>query len=149
MSAGNFTLLNAAKLKCFNGTIHLNSDTFKVALLTNSFAAATTFTGTSTNAQYSDVTAVEVSGTGYTAGGATLGSSSLTANAGTVTFTGNSVAWTGATFTAKYAVVYSSTASNHDILGYMDLDTGAPGGDSATNGTFTVNWNASGIFTAA
>lgn len=149
MSAGTFTLLNVAKLKCFNGTIHLNSDTFKVALLTNAFSAANTFTGTSTNAQYSDVSAVEVSGTGYTAGGAALGSSALTSNAGVVTFTGNSASWTSATFTAKYAVIYSSTASNHDILGYMDLDTSAPTGDSATNGTFTVNWNASGIFTAA
>lgn len=149
MSAGNFTILNVAKLKCFNGTIHLGSDAFKVALLTNAFAAANTFTGTSTNGQYSDVSANEITGTGYSAGGATLGSSALTANAGTVTFTGNSVSWTSATFTAKYAVIYSTTASNHDILGYMDLDTGAPAGDSATNGTFTVNWNASGIFTAA
>jgi hypothetical protein len=148
MSAGTFTVLNDAKIKLFNQVIKLNSDTFHVALLTNAVALSNTFVGSSTNAQYSDITS-EVTGTGYTAGGATMGSPALTTSAGTVTFTGNSVSWTSATFAAKYAVIYDYTATNKDIVGYMDLDTGAPGGDAATNGTFTVNWNGSGIFTAA
>ena len=144
MAAGNFTLLDTAKLKILNGTIHLNSDTFKACLTNSSVALSATFTGTSGQGEYSDLSAGEVTGTGYTAGGQVVNSVTLSGTTGTVTFTGNSVSWTNATITALNIVVYSSTASNKDILGYMQLDSTA---DSSTNGTFTVNWNASGIFT--
>ena len=148
MAAGNFTPLNVAKLKYFNQVVKLNSDAFKVALTTSSFAAATTYTGTSANAQYSDLSAVEVTGTGYTAGGQST-TTTLTANAGVVTFNGTGVSWPSSTITAKYAVVYDNTSTNKDIVGYMDLETTQPSGISSTNGTFTVNFNASGLFTVS
>jgi hypothetical protein len=146
MSAGNFTFVAEAKLKILNQTIKLNSDTFKLALTNSSVAISPTFTGTSTNAQYSDIIAGEVQGSGYTAGGQVIGSPTLTLANSTVTFNGNAVSWTSATIAATNAVVYSNTATNKDILGYMSLDSNA-NTISSTNGTFTVSFNAAGLFT--
>lgn len=147
MAAGSFTVLNTAKLKIVNGTIALGSHAFKAALFTSSLSISATFTGTSTNAQYGDLSNEVANGNGYLTGGATLSSVSLTGSTGTVTFTSAAPSWSSATFTAKYLVIYDNTNANKDIVGFMDLDTGAPSGDSATAGTFTVNPNASGWFT--
>jgi hypothetical protein len=162
MAAGNFTLLNLGKLKIVDGTIVLGTNTFKAALTTAAwtntaaFPPATAFVGTSGAARYADLatagtssTNVEVAnGNGYTTGGVALTGISLTQTTGTVTFTSAAVSWSSATFDAKYIVVYSNTATNKDILGYMDLNVASTTAVvSPSNGTLTVTWNASGMFT--
>ena len=46
--------------------------------------------------------------------------------------------WTGATFSARYAVVYNTSTSR--IKAVFDFGT-----KSVTGGTFTIQWNASGL----
>lgn len=116
--------------------------TIKCALLTNSATI-----NQDTNEVWSDLSANEVSGTGYSAGGYTLtpadpasGSGShqikLDADDATWTITGSLAA------PAKYAVIYGG-ASSH-LLGWADFDTETL---SPTNGTMTVTWNSNGILT--
>lgn len=142
MAAGAFTILNTAKKKLVDGTFDLDTHTWKVALLTT----ATALTAATTVDTYAEITS-QVTGTGYTAGGATLSGVSLTGTS-TITFDANDVTWSASTITAKWAVLYSDTATNKDILGYVDLDTTSGSTTvSSTAADFTITWNASGIFT--
>lgn len=116
------------------------SDTIKVLLCTSSYTPAQ-----DTHVFHSDITN-EVTGTGYTEGGATLGSKTLDYTAGTnvIKFDGADVAWTSSTITARYAVIYDdtpATSATKPLLGYVDF-----GADQSTvNGTFTITWDAAGI----
>lgn len=150
MAAGTFTILNKAKQKLVDGTMDLDSHTFNAALATNAWSPSATYVGTSTNAQYSDVGAAEVAnGNGYTTGGKALTGVALSTATGTVTWTSSAPSWSASTFSAKYLIIYDFTATNKDILGYMDLETTVGTGVSPSNGTLTVNPNASGWFTLA
>lgn len=149
MAAGTFTVLNKAKKKLTDGTFDLDTHTWKVALCTSTFTPTAAFAGTSTDARYSDITGEVANGNGYTTGGATLASVTLVESSGTVTFDAADVVWTGATFAAKWAVIYNNTDANKGILGYVDLETSVGSGLSPSNGTLTVAWNAAGIFTVA
>lgn len=142
MAAGNFTVTHAAKLKIANGTFgNMSTATYKAALVT----ASSTLTAAGAPATYAAITNQVANGNGYSTGGATLTGITVTESGGTVTFDAADVAWNSATFTAKWVVIYSDTATNKDVLGFMDLET--TGSVSPSNGTLTVQWNAAGLFT--
>lgn len=132
-------LYNAFKGDLMEKQVNLASggDTIKVGLLdtNHSFSAA--------NSVWGDVSANEVSGTGYTAGGATLASQTVT-TAATTKFDGTDSTWTTATFTAYHAVLYDNT--NTDSL-MCSFDFG--GAKTVSAGTFTIQWHADGIITLA
>jgi len=115
------------------------SQTIKVALCTSSYAP-----NQDSHDYFDDITN-EVTGTGYTAGGATLGSKTCTVSGKVTTFDAADTSWTSSTITARYAVIYfaSGTAGTSLLIGYIDF-----GADqSSSSGTFQITWNASGIFT--
>lgn len=74
MSAANFYAQAVAN--AFKGNIKIGTNTIKVALLTSSHSPSL-----ESNAQWSDVSSNEASGTNYTAGGATASSPTLTVTA--------------------------------------------------------------------
>lgn len=127
----------------FNKEIDLDTDTIKVMLCT-----ASGYTPNQDTHQYKSSVTGEVSGTGYTAGGATISGVSVSYNTGTnvLSFDGGDVSWTGATLTGgnapRYAVIYDDTAASDPLIGYVDFgdDSYAPNG-----GTLTIAWNAAGI----
>lgn len=149
MAVGNFTLLNIAKKKILDGgTIDLDTHTFKLALTLTAQSIDATFAGSSTDARYADLTQEASNGSGYTTGGTTLTTVTLTRSTGTITWDADDVTFSSLSKTFKYGVIYSNTATNKDILGFVDFDT-TPGSLTITAANFTVSWNASGIFTAA
>lgn len=123
------------------GSINWPSDTIKVALTTSTYTP-----DQDAHDFFNDVTN-EVTGTGYTAGGATLASKTSTYTSGTNTqaIDAADVTWSTSTITARYAVIYKSTgtASTSPLIGYVDF--GADVISSA--GNFTITWDAAGIFT--
>lgn len=131
----------------FNGVapVDFDTNTIKVILYTNTGNASTL------SLEYlSDITSTEVSGTNYTAGGATIGSIAVTESTGTTTVDGNDVSWTVSASgfsNARYAVIYKSTgtSSTSPLIGLIDF--GADYGNVA--GTLSIEWSASGIFTFA
>jgi hypothetical protein len=133
--------------KAFNKEVDWDSDTIKVALLTNAYTP-----NQDTHDYYDDVVANEVTGTGYTAGGATLAGKTITydgANNVTV-LDANDVTWASSTITARYAVIYDdsgATNAQKALIGYVDFGSD----QSSTNGNFTITWDANGIarFTVA
>lgn len=123
---------NSALEDIANGNIDCNTDTFKVMLTTSSYTG-----NKDTHTKRSDVTN-EVSGTGYSAGGAAV---TLTVTKDTTNdrldISFSTVTWPGSTITARYCVIYKSRggASSADEL----LMMGDFGGDiSTTGGTFTL-----------
>jgi hypothetical protein len=93
---------------------NLNTDTLKI-LLTNVAPVAT-------NAVKADLTDISA-GNGYSAGGTAVGSNAYTQTSGTAKLTGNAVTFTasGGTIGAfRYAVLYNSTATNGELIGWWD-----------------------------
>lgn len=121
--------------------IDLSADTFKILLVsgyTPNFG---------THLVRSDVTG-EVTGTGYTAGGATLTSVTLTKDTSghKDVFTAANPTWATATISATGAVVYQSvgTAGTDRLLCYLDFG----GTITSSAATFTVTIPGTGILVA-
>ncbi len=122
-------LLNVAK-----GNIDLDTDTFKVMLTTSSYSP-----DQDTHDYRNDVTN-EVSGTGYTAGGATLAGVSVTYDAASnqVRVSWTDPTWSTATITARTAVIYKSrggASSADELLAYCTESADV----SSTAATFTLD----------
>ena len=95
-----------------------------------------------------DITAAltEVTGTGYTAGGALLTTKAVTEATRVTKFDADDVEWASSTITARYAVLYDDTpAAEADQYLLIWVDFGE--NKSSENGSFKIQWNASGIFT--
>lgn len=120
------------------------TDTVKFALFTNtitpSFSADTAYGVAPYNAN-------EVSGTGYTAGGVTLGSKTISESpTGTLMIDAADAAWTTSTFSsARGGLMWDDTATAPADAALALVNFGADYG--VTSGTFTVQFAATGIWT--
>lgn len=131
-----------------DGTITVDweaGDTIKVMLITSAAAPVTT-----TDDYINDVSANEVSGTNYTAGGDALSNTSVVRSGATSTVDADDTTWlqnaSGFT-TARYAVVYKDTGTPATSPIFFSIDLTTDRGN--VNGDFTLQWNASGLFTQA
>lgn len=128
-----------------NKEVDWDSDTLKCMLTTATYTPAQ-----DTHQYKSDVTS-EVTGTGYTAGGASLASPTVTYTAGSnvLMLDAGDASWTSSTITLPAngsAVIYDSTPATdatRPLICYQTTDTEV----SSTSGTFTVQFSASGIVT--
>ena len=131
---GNFIL------KALNKEVDFDTYTIKVALLSSSYTP-----DQDAHDYFNDVSAAEVSGTGYTAGGNTLASKTATYDSANnvVILDAADTTWASSTITARYAVVYDSTgtSSTSPLIGYVDFGSD----QSSTSGNFTITWDSTGI----
>lgn len=123
-----------------NGGIDLDTDTIKVMLLSSSHTQ-----NIDTHEYIDDVSANEVSGTGYSAGGAAIGSKvvSVDDTDDEGVFDGADVTWSSSTITARYAAIYKDTGTPGTSPIIAILDFGSDQSSSA--GDFTIQWNSEGI----
>lgn len=132
-------IYNSFKGKIMDGSIDLDTDTIKVALVTSSYTP-----DADTHDFFDDVTN-EVTGTGYTAGGETIANTAVTVDTtdDEGVFDGDDVTWSTSTITARGAVIYKSTgtASTSPLIAYLDFGSD----QSSSAGDFTIQWNAEGI----
>ncbi|OLT13069.1 hypothetical protein BJF79_03770 [Actinomadura sp. CNU-125] len=86
----------------------------------------------------------EVSGAGYTAGGAAVASPTLTGASGVITYDQADTSWPTSTITgARCALLYADGLASNSVICLVDF-----GADySTSNGTLAVQWNAAGVFT--
>lgn len=142
MAAGNWIMYNSAREYIGDGTIDLDTNTFKMLLTSNSY------TPNPANTVYADITNQVANGNGYTTGGATLTSVTWTHTGTTATWDAADVSWTatgGTIGPIRNAVIYDDTSASKVLVCYCILDSGDI---NVTNGsTFTVAFNASGILT--
>lgn len=120
--------------------LDLDLETHKVALFTNSITPNFT---TDTAYGAAPYNANENSGTGYTAGGATLTGTTFTGAAGATTFDASDTSWSGSTITnARAALIYADALAGNNAIVLIDF-----GQDYSTNnGLFLIQYSASGIF---
>lgn len=132
--AGTFHWYGLGLQKAISGTIDLDTDTFKMMLTTSAYTP-----NIDTHDFRDDVTN-EVTGTGYTAGGATLSGVGVTYDAASnqVRVTWTDPTWPGSTITARTAVIYKSrggAASADELLAYVTESADV----TSTGATFTVD----------
>jgi len=116
--------------------------TIKVALLTSAYTL-----DQDNHVAYDDISAYEVVGAGYTAGGKALTTKDLTYAARVTTFDADDTSWAAATIAdVWYAVLYDDTeAADADkmLIGIICFGEAK----SAAAATFQIIWSESGIFT--
>jgi hypothetical protein len=139
-------LYNNFKHQVMEGVFNLLTDTVKVGLLNAYTPNIDTHT---TWAEAIAGATGECAGSGYTAGGETLGSKTVVLDSANDrgVFDGANVTWTAlllstpASHLPSHAVMYSTTASNL-LIAYWVLGTTVTNG-----GDYTLAWNATGIIT--
>lgn len=116
----------------------LDGRTLKLALVSGIYVFD------ATDVAWAEISANEISGTGYVAGGATVAGVTVSA-AGVIDAT--DVAWAGATITFRRAILYVSgvlgALTNPVLLSYLYDNT--PADVAVVGTTFTHIWNAAGI----
>jgi|TARA_R110000868_G_C10829273_1_gene759247 hypothetical protein len=126
------TMCTSFKVALLDGEMDFSSNTsqtFKIALFTSDASLdADTTAYAVTN---------EASGTGYTAGGATLTiATNPTSTSGTAYLTFSTVTWTTSSITARGALIYRSSGTGNNAVAVLDF-----GADKTTLGsTFTVTF---------
>lgn len=134
------TIYGNGMKKIQNGNIDLDTDTFKALLTTSSY------TPDQDAHDFRDDVTNEITGTGYTAGGATLASAAATYDTATdqIRLDAADTTWTTSTLTARIAVVYKSTgtSSTSPLIAFVNFGADV----STTAGTFQITWDATGIF---
>lgn len=134
MASGVYNEFKADILKKVHDLVN---DTVKVALLTSSASFD------ADNDNWADISANEVSGTGYSAGGAALGSKTVTTDNTNdrASFDGADTTWSTSTITARFAAVYDDTHASDRLICLFDFGSN----QSSSAGNFTIQWHANGI----
>jgi len=127
------TQTTSFKKELYSAVHNLSTDTIKIALYTgnaNLNEATTVYSATN-----------EVSGTGYTAGGATMTGVAISSSGSVAYVNWSNVSWTAA-LTARCALIYNVTQGNKSIA-VLDF-----GSDKTSTTTFTITMPANTSTTA-
>lgn len=147
MAASAWRRYNKFPLYLGDGTIDMDTDTFKCGLYLSTSNAATL-----THTILANLTNEVANANGYTTGGYTLLSRTWTESAGVITFDSADPQWTatGGSITARFAVIYKLGTANtivNPLVAYCLLDT-TPADVTSTDGnSLTIQISASGIAT--
>ena len=138
-----------AALNRNRGVINLKTDTIKLALVASTYTP-----DLDAHTIWGDVSANEVAtGDGYTTGGATLSSVTLTRSGALITFDAADITWSNLTKTFRYGVLYivgtkTDPEGGADIVNplyaYVLWDD-TPADITVTGTDWTAQWSALGI----
>ena len=136
MAQGDGALYNEFKEELLLGNIDMDGHTFKVILVTGYTPNIDSHNG------LSDVSANEESGSGYTAGGATLAGKAVTKDTTSdrAKFDADDVTWTGLNVgTPSHAILYDDTHASDCLVAYWEVTTATNGGN------YTLQFGANGV----
>lgn len=91
--------------------------------------------------RYADVSASEITGSGYVAGGSQIASRAISYDAANDEYNllGNDLSWgPGATFSARYGVIYEMTTTDKWLWALLDFGALI----NVNNGVFQIDWAA-------
>lgn len=151
------TLYNSFKKYILDGTIDLDTDTIKVALVTSDYTpdAAHDVLADVMASPDPEVEAIASPSNGYTDGGEALTGQAVTHtdSPSVATFDADDLVWSALTATFRYGIVYAeksvgSPAIVNSLIGYI-LFNDTPADVEVAGIDFTIQWNASGILTLA
>lgn len=145
--ASTVYLTNSFSRLAADGTLDLDTDTVKLALLTNAY------TLDQTDQVFADLSTHQVAnGSGYTTGGIALAGKVFAAISATVNkFAADNVVFTNLTKTFRWAVLYSEKTANslvNPLICIILLDNTAGGTDISVSAVdYSIQWGANGIIT--
>ena len=142
-------LYNKSLESLFSGELDFTAgsgNTYRVALLDNTYGGGET--ERDGDDFFSDVSAFEITGTGYTQEGEALAGIDVTRNDTTnkAIVDADDVTWSTSTMTFRYGVIYLDTGTPSTSILIKMIDFGS---EQSTSGTdYTITWSASGILDA-
>ena len=122
--------------------LDLTLETHKGALISNSATPAF-----DTHDAWADLSANEVTGTNWAAGGVALTGTGITVSSGTLVFDATDVSVASTSLTNARAYVLYADAITTPVADPLICLVNFGSDYSTSNGTFAITWNASGIFT--
>ena len=131
-------IFDSFKLNYARGTYDLSATDFYIALVTSDI---NDITNLRSKTNWSELSACEVSGDGYTAGGKLLSGKTVTLNSTThkVKWDATDVTWNNSSITARGAVIY--TSGTNDLVCFQDYGTDK----TSDAGPFIHSFNVNGI----
>lgn len=142
--ASTVTIFNSFRKYISDGTIDLDTDTIKGALI------ASSYTVNATHTILADVSAHEVSsGAGYTTGGTTITSPSVTYSGAVSKFSGDPALWLALTKTFRFILLYGNVTRNgivNPLIAIILIDN-TPNDIVVTAADYSIQWSANGIIT--
>ena len=145
MAQGDGAIYNKAKVRILSGEMNLASggNSLKVALVYGYTP------NIDTHENWADVSASQVSGTNYAAGGVAVTGQAVTQDNtnDNAKFDINDPAWTSLTITTpanatpSHAILYNDTHANDALICYWEVTTVTNGGN------YTLQINTAGVFT--
>jgi hypothetical protein len=124
------------------GTIDLDGDSIKVALLTSAYTPNLAHT------IFGDVSAAEVAaGSGYSSGGNALAGKAVTYSGAVGKFDADDLVWAALTKTFRFGVMYVDATKDgivKPLIGYILFDD-TPADIVVAGVDFVIQWNTSGI----
>lgn len=143
MPANPFFLFPSFRDQLLQGVIDLDTDAFRGVLL-NGYTPSQTVHDT-----FSDLSATEISGTGYTANGELM-TITLSRSGLVTTWDAADLSWPGSTITADHLAIVRDgdgngvLAAGDFLVAACELENG--GSVSTTSGTLAITINASGFY---
>jgi hypothetical protein len=146
MASGTYSSFKSELMK---KTLDLINDTWKVALINDTWKVALLTSAHSfvaTHDFWSDVSANQITGSGYTAGGVALASKTVTTDDTDAEGVWDAAdpSWASATITARYAIVYKDTGVAGTSQLALCIDFGAD--KTSTAAQFLITLDAEGLF---
>ncbi|MDP5216685.1 hypothetical protein Q5Y75_05600 [Ruegeria sp. 2205SS24-7] len=146
MAANPFFFYDQAALAHANGGIDFDTDAFRMVLVGTGYTP-----NQATDDAWSDISANEISGTGYTANGKLLTVTTSNPTARVIQIDCDDQSWTSSTLSnVAYAIIVRDADSNGTLAGTdipvfcCELEDG--GSLSTTNGTLSVTIDANGVY---
>jgi hypothetical protein len=138
MAEGDGAFYNGYKPAVLLAEHNMDTNDIKVMLVTGYTP------NVDTHADYADVSSFECSGPGYTAGGESIGNTTVTqddANDRGI-FDGDDVTWANINVgPPSHAITYNNTHASKKLVCYWELETTTNGGN------YTLQFNPVGVFT--
>lgn len=141
--AATATPYNHLWLCLLDGTIAPVTDTIKLMLVSSAY------TPDAEHDELADVSAAEITGTGYTAGGHTLAGVTAARSGTLATLDATDLTLSGLTATFRRGILYAAVTRNgktNPIIGHVLFDS-TPADVIVAGIDYTVVWSSSGVLT--
>lgn len=139
-------ICNFFKYQLAGGSVSLSADTFYCALVTSAISLSST-EQIREIVNWSEVSACEVSGVGYTTGGQVMSAGMVLSNDTTnnrAKWDTNNLTWANTTLSAvRGAIIYKDGGT--PVVGFVDFGENK----ETSNASFNLNWSIYGILTAS
>jgi hypothetical protein len=141
--AASLEIFHSFRQYIADGTIDLDTDTIKLALVTSSYTKNLAHT------IWGDISTNEVTtGSGYSTGGTALANSDVTYSTTTAKWDADDVTFSSLTKTFRFGVLYKVGTANsvvNPLIGIILFDT-TPADIAVSGSDYTVTWNVGGIY---